>query len=226
MEDVCVIERITSLTSSITMRVSPVPETAPNNHQEKGSDSPITTQSSTQVGEDEACTAFNQATDLLERYLTKPEIIPRARACSLMSLISTFFFSADLSVKVHEAVVVLRGRPHVLFSERPTDEKRKKIDRIGKAFEKLRRAAVKVTDISRLQGSEAYEASRLFLVSAVDTLENVPTIVSSSCSLSAEPDIQFCLHRTENGFGLTEPGIGYVVLAGTHDYHGPRSVDV
>jgi hypothetical protein len=67
-------------------------------------------------------------------------------------------FLADLSDKIHEAVIVLRGRPHFLFSEKSTDEKRKKIDRTGKAFEKLRRVAVKVIDTSRLQGSEAQEA--------------------------------------------------------------------
>ena len=57
---------------------------------------------------------------------------------------------------------------------------RKRIDRTGEAFEKLRRAAVKVTDTSWLQGSETQEASRLFLVSAVDALDDVPIIVKSS----------------------------------------------
>ena len=78
MEDTCVIERITSLTSSLPMKELPVSEVVYKTHPEKGSDSPNSTPSGTEAGEDELLAGFIQATSLLEQYLTTPEIVPRA----------------------------------------------------------------------------------------------------------------------------------------------------
>ena len=51
------------------------------------------------------------------------------------------------------------------------------MSKAGKAFEKLRRVAVKVADVPRSQISEASDSARSFLLSAADALENDPTIV-------------------------------------------------
>ena len=69
VEDVNVIDRINSLTSSLISALPSVSEAIQNNHHEtRGSDSPL----NRAVEGDELCTIFNQTTSLLEQYLTKP----------------------------------------------------------------------------------------------------------------------------------------------------------
>ena len=141
-----------------------------------------TAQNAAVLREGDLCAIFTRTTALLEQFLTKQDkkIDSKLLPHNLDSTMVSQPCAVSLTERVQEAISELRSSIDLVFGGNPVDEQPRKSGKAARAFEKLRRVAVKAADVPLAQKSEASEAARSLLVSSSEALENIPTIVSSA----------------------------------------------